>query len=601
MKDTMNCPHTLSNDVVYKEVVVIGNGPSGMVTSFMLAGNVPYLKEVPEDLPIDEMLKARLSNLPKGQSLYEADLMELAEGLEGRSQNPIPLLMDNLMRPCADLGIQSDSLIEWRYDAEKQIDHVVLGRGPAGGAWHTFPRSVRTLSPAAWLRLPPHTGGNYGDGAKRLSAAAVARYCRRYVHTCGLTPYFRSGVVVTSVRRAPRRITSTACGPGCPQRANYLVCGYDTWSGRGFRYWCRRVVLASGASDRPNTLPVQYTATTVHSLAAYERALTPDGSGTVMVVGSGLSAADAVVAGVRARRQVIHLHRSPPPSLASLTPHLYPDYTQVYKMMRDGSSEDYPDYKSYPEHMIVDITPLEDITTKPTPHDPEVDYETIRPKRVKLLNLVTNDTTEVTVSIIAVFIGSKPDLFFLQTNFNLNSIELEQDCIKCTDERNAKKKIEDERRQCFLRNHWHYIKSVLGQSIQSCKSRYLNYTEINGNTDTKCIVPDCNKRPEKTKCTCDEIKTDDCKYEIIPSENKCQCQLTNPYSNGIGFGMDPNKPVDGRSNPIAVDKSTHELLNSPKGIYALGPLTGDNFVRFIPGGALAIASHIHRKRKMSTD
>ncbi|CAB3232386.1 unnamed protein product [Arctia plantaginis] len=94
MKDTMkSCQHTLSDDVLYKEVVVIGNGPSGMVTSFMLAGNVPYLKEIPDDLPIDEMLKARLSNLPQGQSLYETDLTELAEGLEGRSQNPIPLLL----------------------------------------------------------------------------------------------------------------------------------------------------------------------------------------------------------------------------------------------------------------------------------------------------------------------------------------------------------------------------------------------------------------------------------------------------------------------------------------------------------------------------
>ncbi|CAH2207829.1 jg62, partial [Pararge aegeria aegeria] len=28
--------------------------------------------------------------------------------------------IDNLLRPCADLGIQEDSLIEWWYDVEKQ-------------------------------------------------------------------------------------------------------------------------------------------------------------------------------------------------------------------------------------------------------------------------------------------------------------------------------------------------------------------------------------------------------------------------------------------------------------------------------------------------
>lgn len=207
MRDSQKpCQHTLTDDAVYKEVVVIGNGPSGMVTSFMLAGNVPYLKEVPADLPIDDMLRARLENIPAGQSLYEADLSELAEGLEGRSQNPIPLLMDNLLRPCADLGIPADSLIEWKYDVEKQIDHIVLGRGPPGGAWHTFPPSVLTLSPAAWLSLPPYPA----EGEGRLPARAVANYCRRYVQKCKLQRYFRSGVIVSSVRSAPRAMSCPA-------------------------------------------------------------------------------------------------------------------------------------------------------------------------------------------------------------------------------------------------------------------------------------------------------------------------------------------------------------------------------------------------------
>jgi hypothetical protein len=30
-------------------------------------------------------------------------------------------------------------------------------------------------------------------------------------------------------------------------------------------------------------------------------------------------------------------------------------------------------------------------------------------------------------------------------------------------------------------------------------------------------------------------------------------------------------------------------------MYALGPLAGDNFVRFLQGGAVAIASHINKE------
>ncbi|XP_050671598.1 oxidative stress-induced growth inhibitor 1-like [Leptidea sinapis] len=591
MRDGMKtCQHTLTDDVIYKEVVVIGNGPSGLVTSFMLAGNVPYLKEIPEDLPIDEMLKARLSNLPPGQNLYETDLLELADGLEGRSQNPIPLLLDNLLRPCADLGIQADPLIEWRFDANKEIEHVVLGRGAPGGSWHTFPPDVRTLSPAAWLTLPPHCGGS----TERLSARAVAAYCRRYVHSCHLQRYFRCNVVVSSVTPVSR--VSPPCCPACPRNAAFCVTGYDKCEGRGFRYLCRRVVVACGANERPNSLCDSVASFALHSLHELESALrsnVPEPNKNILVVGSGVSAADAVRMSLAAGFNVLHAHRAPAESLAKLSPLTYPDYCRVYKMMCDGPSAKHPNYTPYPDHAIVDVSHLDPQETPPKlTHHLDDD---IRPKRVKLLNLVTNQTTELTVFIIAVFIGSKPDLFFLQTNFDINNMDVKK--CKCHE-----KKIDDSK--CFFKNHWHYFKSVLGQSIQSCKSRYLNYTEINGNIDTKCELPDCQNRDN---CTCETkakngLAVKECKCEVIPysnftRENTCQCQTANPYSSGLGFGVDPKKPVDGRSNPVAIDKSTHEMLNAPKGMYALGPLTADNFIRFIPGGALAIVSQIHKEIK----
>ncbi|CAH2211510.1 jg24355, partial [Pararge aegeria aegeria] len=274
----------------------------------------------------------------------------------------------------------------------------------------------------------------------------------------------------------------------------------------------------------------------------------------------------------------------------------------VYKMMLDGPSGNHPYYTPYPEHMIVEINPLTHKETSPKLKE-DIDDETLQPKRVKLLNLVTNETTEITVCLIAILIGSKPDLFFLQTNFSLNEIDVQKECIKCIE------KKEENQRLCFLKSHWNNLKNVLGQGIQSCKSRYLNYNEINGNTDTKCLVTHCNKRKmssgsetdngDKTsavKCKCTNTKTTIIPY-VCGKKIECDCQPTNPYSAGIGFGVDPTKPVDGRANPIAIDKGTHEILNAPKGMYALGPVTADNFIRFIPGGAVAIAAHIHREIK----
>ncbi|KAG7300607.1 hypothetical protein JYU34_014901 [Plutella xylostella] len=622
MRDSMKpCHHTVSEDVVYKEVVVIGNGPSGMVTSFMLAGNEPYLKTpIPEDLPIDEMLRARLSHVPAGQSLYEEDLLALAEGLEGRSQNPLPLLMDTLLRPCADMGIPADPLIEWRFDVEKKIEHIVLGRGPPGGAWHTFPPSVLTLSPGAWLSLPPR-----GPPAEeRLPARAVAQYCVDYVNECHLQRYFRSGVLVTAVEAAARAPGPPCVSAACPLNANWTVSGYDKSSGRPFRYSCSRVVVACGGSDRANSLP-RAPPRALHQLSDVQRGVAalkcnmdedPSFQPTVLVIGSGVSAADAVCLS-RSHGAVVALaHRDPAPALAALSPRLYPEHSEVYKMMCDGTAGTYKNYIPLPEHVILKVKPAADkreLTLKPEDADLT---EALKPKTVRLLNIVTNEIVVLTVHLIAVLIGSKPDLFFLQPNFDLDCINIDRGCPKCSENKKPKME-EDTQTQCFLKNHWHYLKSVLGQSIQSCKSRYLS-GEINGN-DTKCIVEECSpNNNEDDSCTCNKLvsKLDangsvktvidkECKCQIIPyrktPKSKCQCQDDNPYSGGIGFGVDPKKPVDCRSNPIAVDRGTHEMLNAPKGMYALGPLTGDNFIRFIPGGALAIVADIQKARKLSPE
>lgn len=62
---------------------------------------------------------------------------------------------------------------------------------------------------------------------------------------------------------------------------------------------------------------------------------------------------------------------------------------------------------------------------------------------------------------------------------------------------------------------------------------------------------------------------------------------------GVGLGKLADKLIDSKSNPIEIDDFTYEVTKAPtKGLYALGPLTGNNFVRFVLGGALGILAHI---------
>jgi len=62
------------------------------------------------------------------------------------------------------------------------------------------------------------------------------------------------------------------------------------------------------------------------------------------------------------------------------------------------------------------------------------------------------------------------------------------------------------------------------------------------------------------------------------------------------LALDTSKRMNLKDNPIGINPFTHESIKL-KNLYALGPLVGDNFVRFGTGGALAIASSINKQKK----
>lgn len=66
--------------------------------------------------------------------------------------------------------------------------------------------------------------------------------------------------------------------------------------------------------------------------------------------------------------------------------------------------------------------------------------------------------------------------------------------------------------------------------------------------------------------------------------------------NGKQLALDNEKPVSSKRNPLEIDPFTYECLQE-KGLYAVGPLAGDYFVRFVQGGALAVASSVLKSQK----
>jgi hypothetical protein len=64
------------------------------------------------------------------------------------------------------------------------------------------------------------------------------------------------------------------------------------------------------------------------------------------------------------------------------------------------------------------------------------------------------------------------------------------------------------------------------------------------------------------------------------------------------LGVKKNVPIDCKTNTLNIDRLTH-AVDGFDNLFAVGPLAGDNFVRFIPGGALAVVSELYRKNSNS--
>jgi len=248
--------------------------------------------------------------------------------------------------------------------------------------------------------------------------------------------------------------------------------------GTPFKYLAKNIVLATGMTDEPKKLDVPgddlpFVLHSLHHLEdAVRKKLITSNSDPVLVVGAGLSAADAIINLQGHNIPIVHSFRRSVDDRTlifnKLPVAIYPEYHEVHKMMATGVTStsrmvhgqavdsEYAVYKAFPETEVAEV---------------------MSNRRVRLKGPNTNELIQV--SYVVVLIGASPDLNFLE-------------------------------------------------------EKGENLGRLSG-------------------------------------------------------------PID-RNNPIDIDVFTHESINVP-GLYAMGPLTGDNFVRFLQGGALAITSDVYHKKK----
>lgn len=284
----------------------------------------------------------------------------------------------------------------------------------------------------------------------------------------------------------------------------------------------------------------------------------------VVIVGAGLSAADAVTICRSSGIPVLHVYRNRTAGLDKMLPeNVYPEYHEVHKMMQSSSTK-HDFYTPYPEHTIADINHCATSTGNHV---------------VTLAHLKTGETKTVEISFCAILIGSRPDLRFLS-----NTAASIQTTTKPTELIESYIDV-PESGGLEMPKMWTKRMSWLKNLCAKCK--HLNLCDRSAVTFT---TP--NKRAEYKKIA-GRNQNNNNNNNVIDGD-----KLKGGDGECLGLGENVKKPIDCKTNPIAVNKYTNQILNSSnKGLYAMGPLVSDNFVRFIPGGALAITAALNNNKE----
>jgi len=310
----------ISNSV---DAVIVGNGPSALILSYILHGNIPYYNSSrPHPDPI---LHKKLSESP---CLLDIDINELtahfaASRLSYSTQAlPVNVLLDTLMQPLADTDPgKYGTCIDWHFEGERRVSHIVLGNtAKAGGQWADNPISaswdIGTLSYAGMLSLPGYSfedhykkfNGDQVPDFHRPTRREVAGYLATYPSAVDIQASVYTDIEVGQISRA-----------------------HDGFRVGSHNITCKHVVLASGVFShlippRPLLRPLGALSSFPHTNEA-----------PLLVVGSGFTAADVIIS-TPPGRKIIHIFiwdpDNRPSPLRACHPQVYTEYADVYRHMK---------------------------------------------------------------------------------------------------------------------------------------------------------------------------------------------------------------------------------------------------------------------------
>ena len=472
------------------------------------------------------------------------------------------------MQPNQDIGETHPPALYWTYEPHLAISHVVLGKGAAGGSWHRMQPSVLSLSTGRWLQLPIYGFNDWckeergrggvveGDeerGANgRVRLGNVAKYYQRYTEKMGIMDNFRDSVTVTQVQ---------------------LLCPLSAKKRRSQSWESNFSSESTCSSDHEHTVPPspdndvlarspepRYTSSSVtDDLDTGEPIPTAskenEEENTVFDCATACDSDDTGISCcakrvclssgkewlVRGRREEDREGRETLVSVCAKNVVLATGVEDSPKKLSVPGEDHY-----YVRHTFSDISPK----------DTELD----RPVLVVGAGLAAADAVLHSLSkgltVVHVFHRDTSDQRLIYHTMDA--------------------KVYSEYRTLFQK--------MRGQLHDPNYTPLAQHRVEQFGTDGVCTL--CNIRNNSTKTVAVSMA-------LVLIGGRAHLDFL-PECMSRQLGIKSDQPIDAKRNPFDVDPYTFESEQFPS-LFAMGPLAGDNFVRFVLGGAVGITKHLRKK------
>jgi len=467
----------------------------------------------------------------------------------------VALLFDTLNHPGVDVGDKQQSSLVWRQNKTKSISHVVLGKGKPGGCWGKMEDSLLTLSRGEWLELPilsydqwlakhkPSSSQNI-----RAAAADISQYYSSYVEEMKLHSHFLSAGTIIDLKPFTSKETNGTTVIGLKRKPSLLPPGYGA----------KRSTEKSESDETPPNSPTN----SVSSNSSMESEVSRKSEDSGCCCPCKEYASMAISSKPQWNKYDTTLNNKDSQrseyswklrgwcskysrcfNICAKTVVLACGTNDQPNMLR-VSGEDLPFVKHY-----FSTTELAQLSSQSKP-------VVVIGSGLSAADAITV-LLEKRVPVCHVFHKSEAEAASPFATLSLVAYP----------------------------EYTRVFRLVSGKMADSCYRKYSKHVVNSFSEDGKCQISDVDKTVTQTL---------DCSMALVMIGSHADLNFISPEV--PISGVDPTKKfIHPTSNPLSVDPYTF-AVSKVDNMYAIGSLTGDNFVRFVLGSALGVANHLFSRK-----